>query len=143
MLNYNEGEIIKISLKQSVPVFGLIARMNNEGAVFMYFSLSKDFCEDSIIFAGFCSDLSILNEDWEIVGKYEGWKRGDWPVLPLIQIEEREGLGCIRSYDDASFEIISEDRRPLTDIRQKYYPDGFMGSGFVESKLQRIVDLEA
>ena len=148
-LPYDEGTWFAVPLRTSGYAIGLLARSTGYGTAFGYFfgprresvSTMEDIIElthEKAILIGLFGDLGLLEGDWPIIGRLEGWSRADWPVPPLIRVDRMSGKALKVLYSD-DLRILSEEPCDpmLTD---KYPSETQSGAGSVEIKLTRLLD---
>lgn len=84
-------------------------------------------------------DLHLIDGQWKIIGEIPDWERSRWCTPDFVR---RVPLGTsqefIVTYDDNDISEISRERRSsdTTGLPK----DGLMGAGFVENKLDALLD---
>lgn len=148
-VNYAEGDCFAVPLRDSGFARGVVARMNGKGAIFGYFfgprmalaCEGEDFStlvpDNAILLRDF-GDLGLLNGKWTILGKMPEWNRDEWPMPPLIRVDETEGRAWLSHYDDSSFECLMEEEVDPSLV-SSYPQDGTSGYGAVEIRLTKLL----
>jgi len=148
-VNYVQGTCFLVPLRGGGYARGVVARLNGKGLVFGYFFGPKldspkeatirglDPCKAAFV----CEfgDLSLINEEWVQLGQVENWKTDDWPMPPLIRVDEFAGRAFLSHYDDRTFRCIEEEEVSPTLVDQ-YVHDGMWGAGAVEIRLTKLLN---
>jgi hypothetical protein len=152
--SYKEGDWFGVPLKDGGYAVGLIARKRRSGKVlFGYFfgprrkQLSspdelQDLTPADAILIGKFGDLSLYNGQWPIIGNAESWARNDWPMPPLVRIDEyaKKAWKVTYSEDDPSL-MVQETPCHLKEA-YRFPRDRLMGSGAVEIRLMHLLSIE-
>ncbi len=147
-VNYAMGTVFLVPLRGGGFARGVIARFDGKGLVFGYFfgpkldslgeANTRGLDRRDAVLVGEFGDASLLNGDWPQVGRIENWNADDWPMPPLIRVDEFAGRAFLSHYDDRTFECIDEEEVSPTLVDQYPY-DGTMGDHAAEIRLSVLL----
>jgi hypothetical protein len=128
---------------------GVVARLNGKGLVFGYFFGPKLNSPDEASFRGLnphqavnvgkFGDLSLINREWIQLGQIENWNADEWPMPPLIRVNEITGRAFLSRYDDHTFRCVDEEEVSPTVVDEYPY-DRTMGAGAIEIRLTKLLN---
>lgn len=147
-LNYDEGTCFVFPLGNGGFARGVVARMNGKGSVFGYFfgprlaSLS-DANMDGLepkkaIWLTRFGDLGFLENAWTVLGKLPHWNREEWPMPPLIRVDELENRAWLAFYDDKTFSCL-RDNEVDPSLAKLHPEDGSSGYVAVEVWMSKLL----
>ena len=149
-LPYREGQAFEVTMRSGNIGIGVIARMAPKGKLLLgYFFRPNDEAPDRLlaslrpsdaVMVGMFGDLHLFDGKWKVIGDLPNWDRSRWPVPEFMK---RDPLGMLPDrvvvYDDD--DISKPPKWQLrTTIPSGLADDGLMGAGYVELKLQQILD---
>lgn len=153
---YSEGDWFAVPLRDGGFAVGVIARAmpRKEGVLLGYFfrprrivppaleALSGLSASDAVMVEIF-GDLGIINGEWPLLGRMNGWDRAAWPTPEFGRFEELTGR---------AFKVVYDNENPNRVIREEQIDpselaglpkDGLSGAGAVERTLTRLLPLVA
>lgn len=147
-LHYKEGDWFAVPLEGGGYALGLIARMKHKGILGYFFgpryselpTLSDAAAQEPsramerLIFG----DLSLLNQEWPVIGALPRWDRSNWPMPSFIHRDRVSGVCYVRTYDEDTLHFLSERRATLEEVAS-LPKDGDYGAGAVVISLSRLV----
>jgi len=147
---YKEGDVFMFPLRKGGFARGVVARMDGKGGIFGYFygpkfnsiedaKQVKDISPNNTIERRMFGDLGLLNGEWSVIGQIENWNRIDWPMPPLIRIDEHCGKAWLSEYDEKTFNCISE-KQVDPGLKNKYPEDSLSGYGAIEIRIALLLD---
>jgi hypothetical protein len=147
-LNYSEGTCVLVPVEDGGYARGVIARYDGKGRVFGYFFGPKYaameqatmiglYAKDAVLVGKF-GDLGLINNEWSILGQLPGWRREDWPMPPLIRVDDDRRHAWLSFYDERTFKFIREEKVDPALVSQ-YPEDGLMGSEAVGIYLSKLL----
>lgn len=146
--HYKNGTWFTVPLRSGGYAQGVVARAGNDGILFGYFFGPKLECQPSVVPENICSkdrilygqfgDLGLINHEWNIIGVDPNWKNEDWPMPPMIRVDEHAGIAFMSKYDDSTMACISEERCDPSLVDTHPY-DRLMGYGSVEVRLTKLL----
>lgn len=144
-LKYREGDWFAVPLRAGGFGIGLIARANHSGILLGYFfgprragvpslkEVQNQRPSDACLVGRF-GHLGIVQGQWPIFGRLEGWERSAWPMPVFLRREELTGRALNVFYsDDDPGRVVREESIQVSFVIQP--KDGLMGAGFVEKVL--------
>lgn len=146
---YTNGTWFNVPLRTGGFARGLVSCSNGKGIAFGYFfgpkldvkaeELPVDLDPENRVLWGKFGDLGLLNGEWSIIGRSSNWSYEDWPMPPLIRVDESVGLAYISIYDQTTFSLVSES---ICDpnLKDSYPFDRMMGYGSVEIRLTKLLE---
>jgi len=147
-LNYREGDIFVVPLRNGGFSVGVIARSPKDGKVLLgYFfrvrsewspnmTLPKLEPKDAVKVARF-GDLAIIKGNWRIIGRVPEWNRAEWKMPKFLRKDDLAKCAWLVTYaDDDPNEQISIEACPFDATG--YEKDSLLGAGFVEMMLTRL-----
>lgn len=148
-ISYDEGSCFVFPLEGGGFARGVVARMNGKGAVFGYFfgprltaieEANLDGLDpNKAILRGDFGDLGLLKGEWKIYGRVSNWNRSEWPIPPLIRVDDIAKRAWLRYIDDVSFSSIREEEvDPVLVDRYPY--DRVMGYVAVEIRMAKLLE---
>jgi len=148
-VNYSKGTVFLVPLRRGGFARGVVARLNGKGGVFGYFfgpkltapeeATTRGLDPRQAIYITEFGDLSLINGEWIQLGQVENWNADEWPMPPLIRVDEFAGRAFLSYYDDRTFDCIREDEVSPTLVDQ-YPKDGTDGAGAVEIVLSKLLN---
>ncbi len=148
-VNYSKGTVFLFPLKGGGYARGVVARMDGKGLVFGYFfgpklqspeeASPRGLAPSHAVLIGKFGDLSLINNEWSQLGLVEKWNPDEWPVPPLIRVDEFTGKGTLSYYDDNTFECIDQEE-VSSSLLDQYPYDRTMGAGAVEIRLSMLLN---
>ncbi|MCP3661223.1 MAG: hypothetical protein GY696_01810 [Gammaproteobacteria bacterium] len=146
---YKTGTWFGVPLRSSGYACGVIARIGKGGILFGYFfgprlnSLPVDVpegvCHDDHVLWGMFGDNGLINGKWIIIGNDSNWRNEDWPIPPMVRVDEHAGIAFMSKYDDSTLEFIFEERCGPSLLDSHPY-DRLMGHGAVEIRLTKLLN---
>lgn len=147
-INYSEGSVFLVPLRDGGYARGVVARMAPEGKVLLgYFfgprlASTRDGTLDGLVpgEAILCirfGDLGLINGEWPIVGKIPNWERSKWPMPMFVRRDDLSRKAWLVRYSNDDPNEIEEEFR--TDFDSKLGIDSLAGYGYVEIKLTRLL----
>jgi len=120
-INYAKGDYFAVPLRNGGFGRGVVARMDGKGGIFGYFfgprlatvDEARDptgLTPDAAVLLRDFGDLGLLNGEWLVLGSVPDWDPNDWPMPPLIRVDEVTGKAFLSYYDEGTFECIREER---------------------------------
>jgi hypothetical protein len=147
-LNYEEGTCFAVPLRDGSWARGVVARTTRRGPAFGYFfgprlsSVTDAKVDDlepaSAMLVGKFGDMGLLEKKWPILGRVPHWKRDEWPMPPLIRVDERERRAWLAWYDDTTFECL-RDREVDPAVAGEYHEDGLLGDVAAEIVVNKLL----
>jgi len=147
-LNYTEGACFLVTLEGGGFARGVVARHNRRGVVFGYFfgppltsveeATTDDLRPERAVLRGMFGDLFILQGKWPILEQVKNWVPKEWPMPPLVRVDDAARRATLSYYDDRTFRGLREEEVPLSAV--KLYPyDSTMGAGAAELCVARLL----
>jgi hypothetical protein len=149
-INYQEGSVFAVPLQNEFQVTGLVARFSGDGRILGYFFADKSsqVCPMNVIrskgpkdaiMVCLCGDLSILKDNWPILGRPPEWCRVDWPMPKFIRTDAITSEKLLVHYNEDTLD--EEFTEPAGEqIGVSSYPeDGLWGARAVEIALDKIL----
>ena len=146
-INYQDGDCFLLPLRDGGFARGVVARHNGRGVVFGYFFrprvIEKDATVGTLVpseavLSGKFGDLSLLKGEWRILGRIAQWSATEWPMPPLIRVDDMASRAWLSFYDDRTFACLREEAVAPALI-SKYPYDRMMGSGSVEIRMTKLL----
>lgn len=148
-VNYSKGTVFLVPLRGGGFARGVVARFDGKGLVFGYFFGPKlNSPEDATtrgldprlaVYITKFGDPSLRNGDWPQLGHVENWNDDEWPMPPLIRVDEFAGRAFLSHYDDRTFDCIDEEEvSPALVARYPY--DGTDGDHAAEIRLSKLLN---
>ncbi len=147
-LNYEEGSVIVFPLKKGGFARGVVARMDGKGGIFGYFFGPKLASIDDASMDGLqpknaiwlteFGDLGLLENAWTVIGKLPNWNREEWPMPPLIRLDEVQHRATLVFYDDRTFDRIREYEVDFS-LAKSYPREGSSGYVAVEIWMSKLL----
>jgi len=143
-LPYAEGTWFAVPLPTGGFGVGRVARCNGRGEVFGYFfgprwstipkleKTSELKPEDAILRRMF-GDLGLVRGSWAILGTPKDWRREDWPMPPLLYIDDISGKAWLRYYDENALGPFLRQNRCDPSEHLDAPRDGLSGKGALET----------
>jgi hypothetical protein len=145
---YQNGSCFAVPLRTGGFAVGLVARNNGKGIALGYFfgpRLSKveeanldELVPRDAIYVGKFGDLGLLNNEWPILGAVPQWNPRQWPLPPLVRVDEAANRAWISVYDEHSFSCLREQEVDPNTV-SAFVADGTMGYGAVEVRLTKLL----
>lgn len=148
-INYNLGTIFSLPLKDGGFGVGIVAKVskNKKGIILSYFS-NKRFDNIPTLkevqdltdfpYAWRIGDLSLINEDWNIVGQKDNFKSEDWPMPLFIRKDPFSNKAWEVKYKEDDVQSVQSET--LTESNRKDIEiDSLKGAGAVEVKLSNLL----
>ena len=143
----SSGSVITIPLKGRYIIGLIIRAFENKMLCFFYSCSFQNIPElnqislenTEVIFIKICSDLGFKKGDWRVIGKYENWKEEDWKI-PVFKRKDLISGVCYEIIYNDKLEEISNKRNACKSLEDNP-EDGLAGFGFVEKKLQKLIQL--
>lgn len=147
--NYAQGTVFLVPLRGGGYARGVAARLDGSGGVFGYFfgprlnspgeGTTRGLDPHQAVALGQFGDLHLINNEWPQLGKIENWSANEWPMPPLIRVDEFDWKATLTHFDDRTFERI--DRKAVSPTLLDQYPeDGSHGAGSVEIWLTKLLE---
>ncbi len=147
---YTEGSIFVLPVRNGGFARGVVTRMDGKGGVFGYFFGPKyksieeakgetNLIHEHSIMKRMFGDLGLLERSWIIIGEIENWNRDEWPMPPLIRIDELCGKAWLSVYDEDTLDVVFE-KQVDPSLKNMYPEDGLSGSGAVEVRLAKLLN---
>lgn len=147
-VNYLAGSCFLVPLRNGGYARGVVARLNGKGLVFGYFfgprlaspedASACGLRPDQAVLIGKFGDLSLTSGAWKSLGLVEAWTPKEWPMPPLVRVDEATGQATLSFYDERTFECIKEEVAP-SGSQDRYPYDRTMGAGAVEIRLSKLL----
>src|SRR5712692_9362532 len=144
-----EGTWFGVPLRTGGFAVGVLARVAGDGPAFGYFfgprrekipntlELDSFGPPDAVLVAKF-GDLGLLNGEWPVIGRHQGWNRNEWPLPPLVRVDKTENRAWMATYSD-QLELVSD--RPCDPRLANQFPeDSLWGYGAIEEWLTKRLD---
>lgn len=148
-VNYSQGTVFLVPLKGGGYARGVVARLDRKGLVFGYFfgpkltspeeATTRELHPRQALYITKFGDLSLINKEWDQLGQIENWNADEWPMPPLIRVDDFTGKATLAKYDDSTFECIDEEEVSSSLVKQ-YPRDGTDGAGAVEISLSKLLN---
>jgi hypothetical protein len=149
-LNYKEGDVFAVPLRNGGFALGLVARKARVGKVLLgYFwgpvrtqvptpeDLPMLYPQDAL-FVKMFSDLNLVNKNWPIISSIVAWNREHWPMPKFIRRSLLSKHAWLVTYaDDDPNRIINEE--PCDYGVNGFQEDDLLGAGAVEAKLTDVL----
>jgi hypothetical protein len=149
-LPYSEGTWFAVPLRTGGYAVAVVARMNGSGCVFGYFfgpkrdsvptldEVSKLCSQEATWLARF-GDLSLIKNEWPIIGRAKDWRPELWPLPPFIRVDLTSPNKAVKAtFSDENLERLHEE--PCDPALARIYPaDGLSGAGAVEIWLTKLL----
>ena len=145
---YTLGTWFSVPLRSGGYAKGVVARIGRKGILFGYFfgpkldrkptAIPENICSKGHVLYGQFGDNGLIKGEWNIVGVDPNWKDEDWPMPPMIRVDEHAGIALMSTYDDATLDFISEERCDPSLVDSHPY-DRLMGYGAVEIRLTKLL----
>ena len=149
-VNYSEGTLFAIPLRNGGFAVGLIARATKKGPwVLAYLfgpkrdaiptlSQVSELDPSSAIKIARISDLHLINGTWPILGRSSDFRRSRWPFPRFLRSDEigRRAWAIEYAEDDPGCEIA---QHPIAFGTSQLDDDAGCGAGFVEVVLTKIL----
>jgi hypothetical protein len=84
-------------------------------------------------------DLNLVEGNWPIVGKSEGWNREEWPMPLFGRFVEIDGKAWRVEYKDDDPNSIPRETRISVDESEKLPSNSLLGAGAVEIRLTKLL----
>ena len=149
-VNYREGDWFAVPLRDGAFGMGIVARANPKGALLGYFfgprhadvpSLA-DVADlkpaDAILVRKF-GDLGLVQKEWPILGRLDGWDRTEWSMPVFVRYEELTGRSFRVFYDDDDPNKLVREEQVEPGADEQGPKDGLMGAGFAEKALTSLL----
>lgn len=144
-LPYQEGTWFGVPLRQGGFAVGLVARASSKGKIILcYFfgprrAVVPELEElaplkpDDAIRVFRVGDLSLIRNEWPIVGVTLNWKRSEWPMPPFVRRNELSRKAWRVYYSDG--DLSRTDREEPEPYDSKLEADALLGAGAAEQVL--------
>ena len=151
-LQYAEGDVFAVPLREGGYGVGVVARTNGEGAVLGYFfgqrheeppklaDLGEPHAVDNVLVAIF-GDLGLIRGKWPIVGQLPAWRREEWPMPAFGRYEQLTGRYVRVEYTDDDPNSRPTEVEISRDEFERLPEDGMAGFGFIEARLTRLLSV--
>lgn len=145
---YKPGDWFAVPLRSDGYALGIVSHVGSGGVLFGYFfgpkldSLPTQVPtnikpEDRIYWSKF-GHLGLTKGKWPIIENSQEYDSNNWPMPPMIRVDDSLGVAFLSSYDDLTLKCIAEEKCDPKLI-DKYPYDGLMGAGAVEIRLTNIL----
>jgi hypothetical protein len=149
-VNYHEGDLFAVPLREGGFALGLVARANRDGVLFGYFfgpkydslpslDLVGTLRVDDAILIRMFGHLGLLRGEWPILGQVPGWCRSDWYIPGLYRCEELTGRSFLVFYDDRNPNHMIREEELAPDSAVNQPKDGLSGAGAIEIVLTSLL----
>jgi hypothetical protein len=147
-LQYSEGSVFLIPLRNGGYARGVVARAGSKGKVlFGYFfgpriesigAIALDGLNptDAVLRIRF-GDLGLINGAWPILGNIPNWNRTEWPMPEFVRRDPLSGKAWLVRRSDTNPGRIDSERS--IDFECQLQVDALAGYGAVEIKLTKII----
>jgi Immunity protein 26 len=149
---YSEGDWFAVPLRDGGFAAGVIARAMpcKEGVLLGYFFGPRRLVPPKLemlcglsavdaLMVEIFGDLGIINGEWPLLGRTDGWDRNAWPIPEFGRFEELTGRAFKVIYDDDNPNRVLREEQidpgELTGLQK----DGLSGAGAVERRLTRLL----
>jgi hypothetical protein len=147
-LNYEEGTCFALPLRDGGWARGVVSRTSKRGPTYGYFfgprlSALDDAKVDGLeptraVLVGKFGDPGLLEGMWPILGSVPEWNRDQWPMPPLIRVDEIEQRAWLAWYDDKTFECL-RDEEVDPALASRFPKDGLMGYVAAEIVVNKLL----
>lgn len=144
---YSEGDLFNIDLGKKGIFLGLITRRRGRTKLLSGYFWNFNNAEilktalnpkEAVLFTKF-SGLGFEIGDWKLLGKYQEWKKEEWPIPQLYRYYELSKSYFVISYNDAIDEI--KEERVSEKKAKALFEDGTHGYLSLEKCLAEIISI--
>jgi Immunity protein 26 len=148
-VNYREGDLFAVPLRDGGFATGVVARANPKAALLGYFFGPRreaiptladvaSLKPNEAVLVGRFGHLGLTQSTWPIIGRLTNWDRAEWPTPVFTRFEELSGRTFTAIYDDDDpAKLLREE---LASGPAATGPnDGLMGAGYVERSLSALL----
>lgn len=146
--DYPVGTWIGVPLKTSGFALGLITRVGAGGILFGYFfgpkiielpkSIPEKLNPEDKIFWGQFSHLGLVKDRWHIIGIAENFCLKEWPLPPMIRVDDNTGVAFLSYYSD-KIKLQAEERCD-PELLNNFPYDALDGAGAIETQLTKLLE---
>ena len=150
-LPYQEGDWFAVPLKSGGYAAGLVARASRKGRILLgYFFGPRrqeppkvedllSLTSGDAVLADLFGDLSLIKEEWPVVGPTPGWDHSRWPMPVFGRVEEFGGRAWRVEVPDG--DPAAEPKvTPLSPKEARRLPEHhLLGAGAVEEILEDLL----
>ncbi len=148
-LPYREGTWFGVPLRQGGFAVGLVARATTEGKVILCYFFGprrtavpplaevERLKPSGTIRVVRVGDLSLIRDEWPIIGQAASWKRSDWPMPPFVRRDDLSLKAWRVQYSDADPNTI--DHEEPEQYESTLERDAVLGSGAAELVLTKLL----
>lgn len=149
-MTVREGDVFAVPLRSGGYATGVVARVSadDSGGLLGYFFGPKTSSVPSKDVVGSLrpdnalrilrfGDLSLLNNDWPVIGHIPNWNRGSWPMPDFVRKDDISRKAWRVRYSENNIsEVVSERPEPFDSVLER---DAAFGAGAVELLLTRLL----
>ncbi|POZ60069.1 immunity 26/phosphotriesterase HocA family protein [Chromobacterium alticapitis] len=150
VIPYCEGSVFAVPLRTGGYALGVVARISSDksgGLLGYFFGPKRDSlppadlisalkADDALKVLRF-GDLSLLNNEWPILGSVAGWSKELWPMPFFVRRDDLSKKAWRVLYSDGNIcEVVKESPEPFDSKLER---DAIFGSGAVELLLGRLL----
>lgn len=150
-LNYSEGTLFAVPLRDGGFGWGVISRLNGEGVALGYFfgpryqtlealKVQLNPSPQKAVLFGRFGDLGLVKGTWPILENLSNWRREEWPMPAFVREVDGE---LIQSKYDEALGFIAECKISSKGTYIDVCKDSVMGYGFVEVRLTKLLSLKS
>lgn len=142
------GSIFLVPLRDHGYCVGVLTHASGKGHAFGYFfgprisepsKVNMNILDsDDAILIGKFGDLGFVQGNWPVIGIIQPWDQSQWPMLPLVRIDESKRRAWLSQYSD-KFECVEEKEIDVSEAGNYPY-DRMMGSGSIEIRLTKLME---